>query len=734
MLGKLFKRKVVPNNDGEAIQSLAPRLRFKKVFELQLSNMEDSPTYDLTHQLSIGSEIGNIVIADSSISPRHATFILQQEVVSVIDHGSVSGTMVNGTKIPPGKYIILEESDVVRIGDLEIKVITKNVSEEVEEEESTQIHTIRPAQEEIEEEIVEEEEQEPEEAPKYNIKKQAKVINFAAPLYATNSLVRLLAVICDLLLAYSLLVVLHPFDEVRNFLDFIPSFILSMVDVDWSGMWDALVTDHGFLGAMVEDGVEFFSKIFHPGPMIVMFMLIRLISTLIFGVSLSELLLGVGSAGNLIWKRIGGGLRVLVGMVTGPFIVFDLPAVISRRTFKELLTFTHTFIISKFWTIIGAVLLLPLMLAIALVSPLIQGFELPTAIAINEKVDQRMKVKTQEGPTVTPTIDTSESLNVELIYDPAQLAVIPHFKFQGVRNKITLKNGLQFYQKDQGGVVGFETYKTFDLKELLGIGMRGNVFLFDKFPQIYNFVYSAEGNNPAFRAIENQVTQLAFSNEVIDFIKMSFSLDAQNAFEKMQTDTFLIKGLIDFKSSFLSLIEYKDFDRIGFIKIGNTIFMRISYIKQRPFDLIIPLMKGDGRIFKISFEKKDNLDAVASKFYKYNLEKSDWNPELKKTESETMSPLQVLDLFSNSKVKVIQPERAQALYGYYFESSSSILSSGDQVFLELWKNNVKSLIQLLEALPSDETNQKLQQNFKDLLDALETKNMEYFGVSQTGSV
>ncbi|WPU66376.1 FHA domain-containing protein [Peredibacter starrii] len=726
MLAKLFRRKSVPTNDGELSGSVAPRLRFKKVFELQLTNMEDSPVYDLTHQLTIGSEIGNIVIADPSISPRHATFILQQEVISVIDHGSVSGTFVNGNKIPPGKYIILEESDVLKIGDLEIKIITKNISEEIEEVEEAIEETIADEPEEIDKK-------------KFNVKKQAKVISIDAPNYATNSLVRLAAVIGDFLLAYSLLVVLQPFDEVRNFLDFIPSFALSLVDADWQGMWEAFIADYGFVGAMAEDAFAFFSNTLNPGPLVLMFMLVRLISTLIFGVSISELLLGVGSKGNILWRRIGGGLRVLVGMITGPFLVFDLPAVISRRTLKEFLTFTHTYLISKLWAVLGSIVILPLLLALALVAPLFQGFELPRAIEINERVDQRVKVKNQpeSAATFTPVEDASQSLDLALTYNPDELVIIPHFKFHGVRNKIALKNGLQFYQKDQLATVGFEVFKNFDLKELLGIGMKGNVFLYDKFPQIYNFVYSAEDSNPAFKAKENQVTQLSFANEMIEFIKMSFALDAENALEKMQTETFFIKGLIDFKASFLSLLEYKDFDKIGFIKIGNTIFMKISFNKQRPFDLLMPLMKGEGRIFKVNFEKKENLEAVATKFYKYNLEKSNWNPDIKRGESEGMTALQVLDLFSTPKLKDIQPEKAQSLYGYYFETSSAILGHGDPVLVEVWKRNVSSLIQLLEALPAANTSesiQKLQQNFKDLLDALETKNMEYFGVSHSASV
>src|SRR5690606_1574332 len=99
-------------------------LQIEKFFELELSNMEDSPVYALSNQLTVGSEIGNIVISDTSVSPRHATFLLQDEVVSVIDHGSVTGTKVNGQEISAGRYIILQESDIITVGDLEIRIKT----------------------------------------------------------------------------------------------------------------------------------------------------------------------------------------------------------------------------------------------------------------------------------------------------------------------------------------------------------------------------------------------------------------------------------------------------------------------------------------------------------------------------------------------------------------------------------------------------------------------------------
>jgi pSer/pThr/pTyr-binding forkhead associated (FHA) protein len=763
VFSKLLKRKSVPSNDGKTDPSDMDKLQFVKSFELELSNMEDAPVYSLTHQISIGSEIGNIIISDPSVSPRHATFILQQEVVSVIDHGSVAGTSVNGKKIPPGKYIILEESDVVRVGDLELrlKVSTQTAPAEVIPE---------PPSEEVEgvEEVIEEKaealeiEAVPErvvvpkvgnrklqllENAKKNKTQKTKKKTAVESTDAANSLVRLFAVIGDVLLAYSVLVIFLPFDEFRGFLDFVPGIFSSIFGVEWNAIIGSLIEDSGVPPEMIQDITQFFAKTFNFGPLLIVFIFIRLITTLIMGVSFSEFALGIRATGNGIWARVGGVLRVLIGIVTGPFLIFDVPAIVSKRTFKEFMTFTRITLPSNMMAILGIFLFIPFLIALSLISPLIQGFESPDPIVVNDKIEQRVKVKVAEpteGAVETSMVsDSSDSLNLELSYDPKELTIIPKFKFQGVKARLNLKSSLLFYQKDLQRTVEMETFKNFDLRQLLGIGMKGNVQLFDKYPEIYNFVFEHTDSHPSFKAAKDAKSQAAFANEFINFTKMAFSISSENALEIMQTDTLLIKGLVDYKSSFLSLIEYKDFDQIGFIKIGNIVFIKIHFNKQKPFDLIIPIIKGNGRIFKINYDSKENLDAVTSKFYKFNLEKSNWLADTKPKTSDVLSSLGAYDFFSSGRFreKPIDSAVAQSLYAHYFEASGAVLSKADPVELELWKSNIKNLPKLLEAIPAkppiegeEDPRNKLLLNFQDMIDALENNNFEYFGITQTSTI
>lgn len=806
MFGKLFGSKKVPSNEGTS-DGTGTGLKVLKVYELELANMEGTPSYVLTHQLTIGSEIGNIVISDPSVSPRHATFILQQDVVSVMDHGSVAGTLVNGKKIPGGRYIILEESDSIHVGDLEVRLRSKNegltISEEGSEEpgpEEAQAPASDSADTEEESEDLPEdmtpapsktsklfaffkrkkqveeaeEAEEPEEPiqtmpeedktpqPSRWTKLKSKFVRKKAPvrgkaklemglttLYSANALVRVMAVLMDFILAYALVVILWPFDEVRQFVAFIPAEAEALSGLEWSAVWSALVEDYGFLTQAVEDIYGLFSTFIPLGPLLLFFLLIRLVSTLILGVSISEYLLFIRSSGNRIWARIGGILRVLIGAVTGPLIVFDVPAVVSRRTLKEFITFTRIQLSSKILSIISGVIFLPLFITIALIAPLLEGFEPPLAIDISERIEQRVKAKNAPAeataePEVAPVIMVSRFFHLELPVKDAEVSLIPAVKFQGKKKKVSYSTQLFFFERELQRPVSLELLKNFDMQKLLTIAMKGNFLLHDRFPRITAYVNQADAAAP-FKPSADALAQTEFANEFISLAKLALGLSLENASEFMQTETPFIKGLIDFRSSLLALLEYKDFDQISFIKLGNVVFMKVNYPGQKPFDLIVPLVMAQGHLFRVEYDKKENLSAISSKFYKYVLEKANWLSIAQPETRETLDALQVLDLLANLEEsdKKISSEKAQALYGHYFERSAEILKRGEGAEYELWKRSLQTIVKLIENLqatspkaPEGEEDPiaKLHQNFNDLMDAITNKNLDYFGASETTTI
>lgn len=776
MFSKLFGQKEVPAFNGNLEITPKPDgFRWIKVFDLELSNMEGLPTYTLRHQLTIGSEIGNVVIADPTISPRHCTFILEQEVVSIIDHGSMNGTIINGTRIPSGKYIILEESDDIRVGDLSLKLKMRSESINEFDIPLIPIEGVLQSSDRASKEIVVEDTIDLAQALasaeidlkelKDDVKKSIAVVRTTS--HATNSLVRVIAVMADFLLAYSILIVFYPFDEFREFLEFVPATFVNLLGVDLNMMWTEFSSQQAQLSEFLKEAYEFLSTTFHIGPLLLLFAMIRLVTTIIFGVSVSEKILSVKFDGNPIWARFGGVLRVLIGLITGPFLIFDLPAIVSRRTFKEVITYTHTDLSSKFIATLGTILYIPFLVCAAVLAPMVQGLELPQPIAVSDRIELRRKVvpaaptpspanvavegsateTTVAGPPVAavPVVtalsrsEDSHLLNSQISYDANELEIFPSFKVKSTGVMVKIAPQIHFFQKEFATPVTLEVFKTFDQKELLQIAMKGNFFLFDKFPTINEIVF-ANQTKGLFTPHRDEKAQAKFANEFINLTKVSFELSGENFVDTMETYTLFVKNLIDYKASFLNLIEYKDFNSITFFKAGNVVFMKFQYMKAKPFDLIIPLIKGDGKILKVTFNKKETYNEESNKFYKFHLDKSDWLLTSHSAVQEIMSPFQVVDFFvelSPEKLSTISPANAQALYGFYFEKSAGIITKDSAPEYELLKESVNSTLKVIDEFVSQLKRKKnagdienpmfkLHQNFTDLKAAIDAKNRDYF--------
>jgi hypothetical protein len=155
--------------------------------------------------------------------------------------------------------------------------------------------------------------------------------------------------------------------------------------------------------------------------------------------------------------------------------------------------------------------------------------------------------------------------------------------------------------------------------------------------------------------------------------------------------------------------------------------------------LIIPLVPGKGRIFKVNFEKKENQVAVAQHFYKFTLQDSQWSEEKIEGGGETMTAFDVLDFFARKEFAIgtLTSSKAQAVYGYYFEAATLSLKSGDENEFNLLRDSIQDALGILQESygeAQEETPAKLLQNMKDLKDAFELKNRSYFGITDTTTV
>jgi len=85
-------------------------------------------------EIKIGrSSSNNIVLKDSSVSRLHASIIVDNHDIYVVDHGSTNGTFINGMKVKGRRA--LKEGDILKVGNC--LVPWKNMIRSVHEEKTT---------------------------------------------------------------------------------------------------------------------------------------------------------------------------------------------------------------------------------------------------------------------------------------------------------------------------------------------------------------------------------------------------------------------------------------------------------------------------------------------------------------------------------------------------------------------------------------------------------------------
>lgn len=744
----LFKKAKAPTNKGKSEENGKFNSQWETIFFLELTNLEGRPTYELKHQLSVGSEIGNIVIDDPSLSPRHCTFYLQQDVISVVDHGSIQGTAINGKKLAPGKVVILEDMDKINVGDLEIGIIKQ--SREIE---------VPPAPiEKIAETATKEELEEVEQtlevkiaetktgklknkSLKSNSKKKTDhkandSMSFKGVEPAANTLPRFFAIICDFLIAASLHMILLPFDDYKAYQEFVPGIINDVFGQDMGLLWDTFLQDWRAFAQLSEDLVSEINKAFPFVAITINFFVLRFISTLVFGVSLSEGCLGLKALGHAGWNRIGGAIRVIIGMITGPFIVFDIPALISRRTFKEFLTFTHIALRGKWLTSFLIILYFPFCIALFFVSPVFQGLDIPTPIYLVEGMQKTMP--TVADPTIVMTKMRSHVLGFDLEVDPGQVKTFVDLKFQSLNKRKLAIPRIEFYLSALDRSIGLSIEKKFSMYELVLLGIKGNYFLHEKYPQLSKYIFNASNVNKNFHSVTSPGEELQFSNELADLLRIAFELSPENFTDVMLSHTFILKNLIEFKHSVLAMVD-PGHTSVDLFKWGNQLSLRFSYVTGKTaYDLLVPLRRGPGVVYKISFDKPSELKDLKNSFYKIQVGDIDWR--MKNTDEEygaaETNAFKTFDFISSfGHAKSFEDNDFANMYGHYYQVAKELLSN-PELKPELHAEYSQVLVRVYDALkfyignPAYEKNQNslitLDKSFQDLMNAFNEKNMSFF--------
>ena len=212
---------------------------------------------------------------------------------------------------------------------------------------------------------------------------------------------------------------------------------------------------------------------------------LRFYTTLIFGPSLGQLLSAIKPSGNQLWKRIGGGLRVLVGGLTGPLIIFELNLFSAEKTLKEYITGTTLKLSSPFRFYLSLPLL-PLLLLGALYSELL--LIAPPFLTANRVEKASILEKSLENSKMTEggVVFSSHRFRLETssTLDDREILLIPGFELHKQHKLLRFRPSLHFYHRDLIESARFSFVADFSLRKYLFFLSQGDPLFSFHYPEL----------------------------------------------------------------------------------------------------------------------------------------------------------------------------------------------------------------------------------------------------------
>lgn len=780
----------------------------------------------LETKLTIGSEIGELVIEGESLSPRHCTLIKNNEVISIIDHSSVEGTFLNKKRLEPGRTFFIDQSDKLKIGSLKaiIEFLEVPISDEYIEEsdglviddiDGLALEGIEPVEEqdseitvsrflngeveaetppdkelelatdlpEVNEVISEEmkivtEEVEIPEVPDKDVSyyfdddnasndinsmdleeveldesfledfkksksanklklaksrkskgkaknkklaaksekaKKSKKKNSKIDFPATHIVFRFLGLLFDVLFCITLINIFYVFVDFQNLYDGIPAdiqlSIKGIYESTLAGYYDSLVMSVPELGGVVQDisNYEKFDSIFS---FLCMLFGFRLLATLAFSVSLGNAIIGIRVHGNGLLKRGLGVLREFIGVFTFPFILFDLPTFMNKRSFKEVISKTHLYTPSKITTMFLSVFFIPVFIFSVCFSPIIKGLEFLPSIPVEEIV-KKLKPWQYENKVYSSLIDLSFDLH-------GNLTTLPSFQIEVKDKKRFLTFGVVFIDKENGMNIDIKKVKEFSMlsvyKDFVDLNILSEYFQ----PSIFSLVKDVSHKNENFK--RNSTNMINVSHETQDIIKSIFSLEVDNIYDFILNNGPMIAGFRDFREKIESLIGEK-IRKIKFASFARKNgFLTEHKTGKKVFYYFIPIGELEGKVYYLSKDLSSAKMSVLTGQLVFG----------NKANVKSIDPIAEFVKGFKADPAFEDFELSQHVYIRYFEVGKHFQQNNNEMGIEFIKLNLNKIISVLGE--NKENNQKLYLNLSELREALKNKDDNFFNIKRSLTV
>lgn len=725
-------------------------------YELDIRFPDQSPHREsITNKLSLGSSTKcDLCIEDYNLSPLHLSFRTHNGVLSLHNLGGTNITTLGTQELHHGKMYILNTGDNLKVGDIEIFI---REGEAVEDDDQTpeelkelfeektdpnfnigtddlieydeSISTEESIDQDPHEEVNfqsahdliddDEEYEENENDNKSIVQKLTNIFKFhkkdlqeeivknnkniSIPKVAPGFFIRFFAFISLTALSYTVVDIFFPIFNVGHYVD---SYIISLQKLLENIPYSHYITLTVYKVALV-------------------YLVLEVFTTLLFGINITYLLLGIRNEDTAISKRIRGVIRSLIGIVTTPLLIFDLPCIIKKRTLKEFISGSKLHAPSRFLQFIGIFLITPILLLSPLYTPILLNIDKFKATEVIEqqpvKFSKNEEVINQEWSSANLKLNFKGKASKRLL-------ILPVIK----SNKSNLNTSIKINSiKNLNAWTNISYLDEVKLISSIRPLIHLNPMFSIHYPELKSELLSEKNTEP--------LSTLAFE-QLFQLLKRSINLDPLNFQETFLNHGPFLKDLIGINTLLTENLNIQESDSLTVFKnndkilIGNT--NRSSNTIRTKYLIIKRNLVSTN--FRVSTPKK--YFRYTSKMVENFFQNSTAFKKIKSSEIFNWAiTLDTLTSITETKKDLNDTELAK-IYEFYFEFTRKYLAEIENqkekdkaLFKKPLISEISSITEYLEATLEFNEFQKVSElnlSLKRLIEKFESEDLNFFSINE----
>lgn len=635
---------------------------------------EDPQRIPVQGKISMGSS-GDVDLCymEAGLAPRHCTFRDNNEVLTVQNTGGEGAVVVGKQDLSHGKMYIVDKGDSIKIGDITVIIRTEEAEVEYEEDyEDDGDHTspqkegrsfvetitnlfkrTKKEQDEDEEEIDvqvidhteddEEVDEDEDTSPAREIKasgalgaikpKSVKVSPFTKERRA-GAIVRTIGFMVNIASVYGFYLYAIPALKLEEHFQKVYDLLIPHIE-----KLTPLVSAH------IPENILVTATSYTVIKILIIFVVLELVSALLFGCSLGLFLIGVTGHGGFISKRLRAVMRSVWGLVTSPLIITEIPALLKYRTLKEVLSFSQ---LEKRSNILSIVLC-GTMAPAAILAVILWPMAMDPFIIQNPEYEVVQKAPKRKGKKPANFVSTSRYFNLKTgFFKKPTIHFLPSAE----------KRGPVLYGLDvkKGNEVTIRKSKEIDLNEIFKSMLEMNPFFPSFTPNLYNFM-------------ANQKSNALVSDEIAALTRDAFGLTPMRLHEVLLDHGPYVNGLMDLRNKLISSLGINSKFKTTSLQIARKPYVIIEEESTSAKQSLFLIQLGAMKITPVIMEFKSK-DRIVANYVLENVFKKSSSLSKKFSFSassvEEWNALTILDLYT-VKPEEISEEIASAVTSFYGE-------------------------------------------------------------------